>query len=172
MFGTSWHIGRIFGIPLRIHISWFLVFALVVWSLARYYFPAVLSQSPLWEYWVLGVVAALLLFASGLVQKLPQGHPAGGPGGSGLCGPADALRRLGYGRRAGHRRRVVSPDRGLPLYRRAQYPSPSCVPGVPDGTPGGRCHDAGGGRAGGRDDPGRGGQQLLPTLRVRRFPGG
>src|SRR5438034_7837486 len=55
MFGTSWHIGRIFGIPLRIHISWFLVFALVVWSLARYYFPAVLSQSPPWEYWVLGV---------------------------------------------------------------------------------------------------------------------
>ena len=72
MFGTSWHIGRIFGIPLRIHISWFLVFALVVWSLARYYFPAVLSQSPLWEYWVLGVVAALLLFASVLVHEL--GH--------------------------------------------------------------------------------------------------
>ena len=72
MFGTSWHIGRIFGIPLRIHISWFLVFALVVWSLARYYFPAVLSQSPPWEYWVLGVVAALLLFASVLVHEL--GH--------------------------------------------------------------------------------------------------
>src|SRR6266540_4210214 len=72
MFGNSWHIGRIFGIPLRIHISWFLVFALVVWSLARYYFPAVLSQSPPWEYWVLGVVAALLLFVSVLVHEL--GH--------------------------------------------------------------------------------------------------
>src|SRR2546425_804684 len=72
MFGTSWHIGCIFGIPLRIHISWFLVFALVVWSLARYYFPAVLSQSPPWEYWVLGVVAALLLFASVMVHEL--GH--------------------------------------------------------------------------------------------------
>src|SRR2546422_4454111 len=48
------------------------LFALVVWSLARYYFPAVLSQSPLWEYWVLGVVAALLLFASVLVHEL--GH--------------------------------------------------------------------------------------------------
>src|SRR5437870_7802626 len=72
MFGTSWHIGRIFGIPLRIHISWFLVFALVVWSLARYYFPAVLSQSPLWEYWVLVVVSSLLLFASVLVHEL--GH--------------------------------------------------------------------------------------------------
>src|SRR5256886_10833664 len=72
MFGTSWHIGRIFGIPLRIHISWFLVFALVVWSLARFFFPAVLSQSPLWEYWVLGVAAALRRFASVLVHEL--GH--------------------------------------------------------------------------------------------------
>src|SRR5438093_3438910 len=72
MFGTSWHIGRIFGIPLRIHISWFLVFALVVWSLARYYFPAVLSQSPPWEYVILGALAALLLFASVLVHEL--GH--------------------------------------------------------------------------------------------------
>src|SRR5206468_5896689 len=33
---------------------------------------AVLSQSPPWEYWVLGVVAALLLFASVLVHEL--GH--------------------------------------------------------------------------------------------------
>jgi Zn-dependent protease len=72
MFRNSWQIGRIFGIPLRIHISWFLVFALVVWSLARYYFPVVLAQSPPWEYWVLGVVAALLLFASVLVHEL--GH--------------------------------------------------------------------------------------------------
>src|SRR2546427_12574455 len=72
MFGPSGRIGRILAIPLRFHISWFLVFALVVWSLARYSFPAVLSQSPLWEYWVLGVVAALLLFASVLVHEL--GH--------------------------------------------------------------------------------------------------
>ncbi len=72
MFGNSWHIGRIFGIPLRIHISWFLVFALVVWSMARYYFPVVLSQRPPWEYWGLGVMAALLLFASVLVHEL--GH--------------------------------------------------------------------------------------------------
>ena len=72
MGGQSWQIGRIFGIPLRIHISWFLVFALVTWSLARHYFPAVLTQQPSWEYWSLGVVAALLLFASVLVHEL--GH--------------------------------------------------------------------------------------------------
>jgi Zn-dependent protease len=71
MFGQSWQIGRIFGIPLRVHISWFLVFVLIAWSLAHYYFPAVLSGS-IWEYWALGIVAALLLFVSVLVHEL--GH--------------------------------------------------------------------------------------------------
>jgi len=68
----SWQIGRVLGIALKIHISWFLVFALVTWSLARYYFPLVLLHRPSWEYWGLGIVAALLLFASVLVHEL--GH--------------------------------------------------------------------------------------------------
>ena len=72
MGSSSWQIGRVFGIPLRVHVSWFFVFALVVWSLARSYFPAVLSHQPSWQYWGLGIVAALLLFASVLVHEL--GH--------------------------------------------------------------------------------------------------
>ena len=71
MGGQSWQIGRVYGIPLRVHISWFLVFALVVWS-GRSYFPYVLPRSPSWEYWTMGIVAALLLFASVLVHEL--GH--------------------------------------------------------------------------------------------------
>jgi Zn-dependent protease len=71
MIKQSWQIGRIFGIPLRVHASWFLVFALIAWSLARDYFPAVIV-GPSWEYWVLGSVSALLLFASVLVHEL--GH--------------------------------------------------------------------------------------------------
>jgi len=69
---NSWQIGRVLGIPLKIHVSWFLVFGLITWSLARYYFPLVLSHRPSWEYWGLGVVAAFLLFASVLVHEL--GH--------------------------------------------------------------------------------------------------
>src|SRR3989475_6595045 len=46
MFGNSWHIGRIFGIPLRVHISWFLVFALVAWQ-GRSYFPVRAAAVPL-----------------------------------------------------------------------------------------------------------------------------
>jgi len=70
--GRSWRIGRVFGIPLYIHVSWFLVFALVTWSLARHYFPAVLLHRADWHYWSLGLAAALLLFASVLVHEL--GH--------------------------------------------------------------------------------------------------
>ena len=50
----------------------FLVFALVTWSLSRHYFPAVLTHRLPWQYWSLGVTAALLLFASVLVHEL--GH--------------------------------------------------------------------------------------------------
>jgi Zn-dependent protease/CBS domain-containing protein len=62
----------VYGIPLKVHVSWFLVFALVTWSLARHYFPAVLTHRFAWQYWSLGIVAALLLFASVLVHEL--GH--------------------------------------------------------------------------------------------------
>jgi len=72
MLRHSWQIGRILGIPIMVHISWVLVFVLVTWSLARYYFPFVLTQLPSWQYWMLGIVAAFLLFASVLVHEL--GH--------------------------------------------------------------------------------------------------
>src|SRR6266516_1816959 len=71
MFGLSWQIGRIFGIPLKVHVSWFLVFAWFTYGLAEKYFPLVLT-GPRWEYWILGTVAAFLLFASVLVHEL--GH--------------------------------------------------------------------------------------------------
>jgi Zn-dependent protease/CBS domain-containing protein len=70
--GQSWQIGRIFGIPLKVHVSWFLVFLLVTWLLAQSYFPHVLPNLPVWEAWALGMLAALLLFASVLVHEL--GH--------------------------------------------------------------------------------------------------
>jgi Zn-dependent protease/predicted transcriptional regulator len=69
--GQSWQIGRIFGIPLKVHVSWFLVFAWFTYGLAEKYFPLVLTR-PRWEYWLLGTVAAFLLFASVLVHEL--GH--------------------------------------------------------------------------------------------------
>lgn len=72
MGGRSWQIGRVFGIPIRVHVSWFLVFALVAWSESHLYFPAVVPRLLNWEYLALGAGTALLLFASVLVHEL--GH--------------------------------------------------------------------------------------------------
>ena len=70
MIGQSWQIGRIFGIPLKVHISWFVVFAWITYGLAETYFPFVQPKvsGARWEYWLMGIAAALLLFASVVVQ--------------------------------------------------------------------------------------------------------
>ena len=65
-------IARIWGIPISVHASWLLVFALVAGSLAAGYFPA---HHPEWggpTRWVLGALTSLTFFASVLVHEL--GH--------------------------------------------------------------------------------------------------
>ncbi len=60
------------GIPIEINYSWFLIVALVAWSLAAQHFPAeVPGLTPL-TYWGLGIISALALFASVLLHEL--GH--------------------------------------------------------------------------------------------------
>jgi Zn-dependent protease/CBS domain-containing protein len=68
----AWQIGRLFGIPLRVHVSWLIVFGLVSWSLAAGYFPAQLPDLPLWSYWFKAIVAAAMFFASLVLHEL--GH--------------------------------------------------------------------------------------------------
>ena len=63
---------RIMGIPIKMHISWLIVFMLLTWSLARGQFP---RQYPGWSdglYWALAIAASLLLFISVLLHEL--GH--------------------------------------------------------------------------------------------------
>jgi Zn-dependent protease/CBS domain-containing protein len=65
-------VGEVWGIPIRLHASWLLIFGLVAWSLAGGYFP---QAHPDWTpaiSWLLGVVTSLLFFASILVHEL--GH--------------------------------------------------------------------------------------------------
>ena len=70
MNGTI-RIGNLFGIPFYVAQSWFLVLGLVTWNYARglaAQFPALDGSLP----WLLGLVSALLLFASVLAHEL--GH--------------------------------------------------------------------------------------------------
>ena len=69
---ASIKLGRIWGIPIGLHISWFLVFGLVTWSLASGYFPQEYSGLPIWAYWLLGALTSILFFGSVLVHEL--GH--------------------------------------------------------------------------------------------------
>jgi Zn-dependent protease/CBS domain-containing protein len=70
MFRGGIPIGKAFGISLRLHYSWFFIFALVTWSLAAVYFP---TTHPTWSLSLkigAGLVASVLLFGSVLFHEL------------------------------------------------------------------------------------------------------
>ena len=60
------------GIPIRLDAGWFVIVALMSWSLALRYFPGSTPGLPPLVYWGMGIVAALLLFACVLLHEL--GH--------------------------------------------------------------------------------------------------
>lgn len=76
MQGPDWQIGRIYGIPIRIHISWLVIFWFVTWSLATGYLPETLPGLSALRYWAMGAMAALLLFASVLLHELGHSYVA------------------------------------------------------------------------------------------------
>lgn len=62
-------LGRILGIPIYLHTSWFVIFLLITLSLATQF----KSQHPGWttaQHWTLGIVTSLLFFASVLFHEL------------------------------------------------------------------------------------------------------
>ncbi len=61
---------KIHGIQVVIDYSWFVIFLLVVFSMAESYFPRTQKSYSTPEYWLMGVVAALLLFLSVLAHEL------------------------------------------------------------------------------------------------------
>lgn len=61
---------RLWGIPVRVHASWLVIFGLLAWSLSVGYFPHVLPDLPLVAHWANGFLAALLLFVSVLLHEL------------------------------------------------------------------------------------------------------
>jgi Zn-dependent protease/CBS domain-containing protein len=68
---NSFSIGKVKDIEIKIHYSWFLIFFLVVWSLAEFYFPAQHpGWGPKWIYWVSSSIAAFFLFLSVLFHEM------------------------------------------------------------------------------------------------------
>jgi Zn-dependent protease/predicted transcriptional regulator len=64
-------VGSIFGIPLYLHSTWFIIFALITLSLATQF----QTQHPGWttpQYWILGIAVSILFFASVVFHEL--GH--------------------------------------------------------------------------------------------------
>ena len=70
MFRHTIPIGRVFGIPIDLDYSWFLIAALITWMLAVNYYPAEFKGGTSPEYWLMGAVTAVLFFASIVVHEL------------------------------------------------------------------------------------------------------
>ena len=66
----SFRLGRIFGIPVRIHYTLWILFLLIAWSLATSYMPANYPGLGITTYWAIGVACAILLFVSVLTHEL------------------------------------------------------------------------------------------------------
>lgn len=63
-------LGKIAGIPIGLHYTWFIIFVLVTLSLARIFFP---NGYPGWGtavYWAMGIITSLLFFGSVVVHEL------------------------------------------------------------------------------------------------------
>jgi Zn-dependent protease/predicted transcriptional regulator len=67
--GSGIPIGRIFGIPIYLHASWFIIFLLITLSLRTQF----TSQHPGWssaQHWMLGILTSVLFFASVIFHEL------------------------------------------------------------------------------------------------------
>lgn len=61
---------RIFGIDIKLHFSWWFIFAFLSWSLSSSFFPHYFPELSAKMYWMMGITAALLLFISVLLHEL------------------------------------------------------------------------------------------------------
>lgn len=68
----SVRVGKVFGIPVEVNLSWLLIFGLVAFSLATSYYPSVpqARDAQGWVFGLLGIVTALLFFMSVLAHEL------------------------------------------------------------------------------------------------------
>jgi len=70
MFGRRVTLFKMFGFAVRVDGSWLIIAVLITWSLAVGMFPHLYPGLPKSEYWLMGLLGALLLFASIVVHEL------------------------------------------------------------------------------------------------------
>lgn len=68
--GRALRLATVFGIPVELSWSWFLILLLVVWSLALQVFPVWQPGMPLWADWIAASATAIVLFACLLAHEL------------------------------------------------------------------------------------------------------
>jgi len=66
----SLRIGKIAGIDIYIHVSWIIILVLLTVSLAIGWFPQLYPGQSTANYWIVSLIAALLLFVSVLLHEL------------------------------------------------------------------------------------------------------
>ena len=69
-------LGKIMGIPVRIHYTLWFVFLLIAWSLAYGYMPHQYPGLSELTYWTIGITSAIVLFVSVLVHELSHSYIA------------------------------------------------------------------------------------------------
>lgn len=69
---ASIKLGKVWGIPIGLHASWFLIFGLITWSLATGLIPAEYPDLPEITVWLLAALTSLFFFGSVLAHEL--GH--------------------------------------------------------------------------------------------------
>jgi len=72
----GFHFFKVLGIPIRINYTWFIVFVLVVWTLAMGYFPHMGPQYTPLTRWIMSIITAIILFASILIHELSHSYMA------------------------------------------------------------------------------------------------
>jgi Zn-dependent protease/predicted transcriptional regulator len=70
MFGSSLTLFRIFGLDIKVNLSWAFIALLISWSLASGYFPSVHEGFGVATYWAMGILAVAGIFLSILLHEL------------------------------------------------------------------------------------------------------
>lgn len=72
----SLSLGKIMGISIQVHYTLWFVFVLVAVSLATGYMPHHYPGQPIYLYWIIGLISAVILFASVLFHELCHSYVA------------------------------------------------------------------------------------------------